>query len=125
MANSVYLEIQQLVLEGHIKEAEDETKHLYPTLLDSNPDLLFMLRCRHFVELVGQSMTRKDKPMEEMDGEGTNSSSSNYCNGDNVRESPDEEIESCNHKNGEEDMEITYSNGYQNGCEDEMGKLNQ
>ncbi|XP_021952312.1 ran-binding protein 9 [Folsomia candida] len=119
--------IQQLVLEGHIKEAEDETKSLYPNLLDSNPDLLFMLRCRHFVELVGQSMTRKDRPNEDLDGDATISSSSNYCNGDGIRlESPDEDIENnCGNKNGEdeeeEDMEIGYSNnGYPNGCGDEM-----
>lgn len=126
-----FTEIQQLVLDGHIKEAEEETKKLYPNLLDCNPDLLFMLRCRHFVELVGESMARKGRSVEDADGDITISSSSNYCNGDGVRESPDDDIGLCSSKagsggGGDEDMEIAYTsntNGYQNGGgdENEMG----
>ncbi|CAL8100848.1 unnamed protein product [Orchesella dallaii] len=109
--------IQQLVLDGHIREAEEETKKLYPNLLESNPDLLFMLRCRHFVELVGQSMPPKNKPLGEtldnsMDGETHES----ICNGNSWKEShrvTDNEKEGSK---GCEDMEITYTNGYQNGC---------
>jgi len=111
-------EIQQLVLEGRIKEAEEETKNLYTNLLESNPDLLFMLRCRHFVELVGQSMNRKDKRMEEEDLPSI-SNGNNFCNGDS-KESPDQEdLKAC------EEMDVAYSNGYQNGCggADEMGKI--
>lgn len=107
------------MLEGRIREAEEETKNLYPNLLESNPDLLFMLRCRHFVELVGQSMIRKDKPMEDEDI--VSISNGNFCNGD-TKESPNQE--SGDLKGCEEDMDVAYSNGYQNGCGagDEMGK---
>ncbi|UYV62173.1 RANBP10 [Cordylochernes scorpioides] len=47
--------IQKLVLEGRIGEALDMTKKLYPGLLDQNPNLLFMLKCRQFVEIVNGS----------------------------------------------------------------------
>ena len=111
-------EIQRLILEGHIPDAEEETKNLYPNLLDSNPDLLFMLRCRHFVELVGKSMTRKSKVVEE-----TSSDSllhqNNSCNGD--ARSKESQHDKRGTQDGSEEMEITYSNGYQNGCGDEMG----
>jgi len=60
--------IQQLILSGQILLAEQETKKLYPKLLDANPDLLFLLRCRHFVELVGRSIKNEDDD-EEMDYE--------------------------------------------------------
>jgi len=62
--------IQQLVLSGQIKEAEEETKKLYPKLLEANPDLLFILRCRHFVELVGRSKSEEsDDDMSGCDDE--------------------------------------------------------
>lgn len=116
-------------MDGQIREAEDETKKLYPTLLDSNPDLLFMLRCRHFVELVGQSMPPKHKPLGDsndnpMDGETHHES---ICNGNAWKESHRLMVnnEKAGTKGCDEDMEIVYSNGYQNGCNtagDEMGK---
>lgn len=121
-------EIQQLVLDGQIREAEEETKKLYPNLLESNPDLLFMLRCRHFVELVGQSMPPKSKPMEDsndnpMDGETLHES---ICNGNAWRESHRYvDNDKAGSKGCDEEMEIAYSNGYQNGNNaggDEMGK---
>lgn len=115
---SFQTEIQQLVLEGQIKEAEEETKILYPNLLDSNPDLLFMLRCRHFVELVGQSMARKSRLSDETEGDVAHNK---CCNGDGDRESLDSGEVASN--NRDEDMEVIYSNGYPNGCGDEMGKI--
>ncbi|KAL6107256.1 ranbp10 [Pungitius sinensis] len=44
--------IQKLVLAGRVGEAIDATQQLYPSLLEHNPNLLFMLKCRQFVEMV-------------------------------------------------------------------------
>ncbi|XP_020790633.1 ran-binding protein 10 [Boleophthalmus pectinirostris] len=44
--------IQKLVLAGRVGEAIEDTQQLYPGLLDHNPNLLFMLKCRQFVEMV-------------------------------------------------------------------------
>jgi hypothetical protein len=107
--------IQKLVLEGQIPEAEEETKNLYPNLLDTNPDLLFMLRCRHFVELVGKSMTRKNgrycKIVEDNDASHQHNGMENngVYNGNKSPSAKD------SHHGGCEDMDITYTNGYQNG----------
>lgn len=44
--------IQKLVLAGRMGEAIQTTQHLYPGLLEQNLNLLFMLKCRQFVEMV-------------------------------------------------------------------------
>ncbi|KAM4605556.1 ran-binding protein 9 [Polymixia lowei] len=44
--------IQKLVLSGRMGEAIETTQQLYPSLLDRNPDLLFMLKVRQFIEMV-------------------------------------------------------------------------
>ncbi|XP_030620471.1 ran-binding protein 10 isoform X2 [Chanos chanos] len=44
--------IQRLVLAGRVGEAIEATQQLYPGLLERNPNLLFMLKCRQFVEMV-------------------------------------------------------------------------
>lgn len=44
--------IQQSVLNGKISEAIRLTNRLCPNLLQSNPNLLFALKCRQFVELI-------------------------------------------------------------------------
>ncbi|XP_062245470.1 ran-binding protein 10 isoform X1 [Platichthys flesus] len=44
--------IQKLVLAGRVGEAIEATQQLYPNLLEHNPNLLFMLKCRQFVEMV-------------------------------------------------------------------------
>lgn len=46
------LGIQKLVLAGRIGEAIETTQTLYPGLLERNPNLLFLLKCRQFVEMV-------------------------------------------------------------------------
>ncbi|KAJ6221325.1 hypothetical protein RDWZM_007137 [Blomia tropicalis] len=46
------LKIQQFVLNGKIGDAIALTNRLYPTVLRDNPDLLFSLKCRQFVEFV-------------------------------------------------------------------------
>lgn len=45
--------IQALVLCGRISEAVRVVRASYPGLLDSNPELLFRLKCRQFVEMIG------------------------------------------------------------------------
>lgn len=45
--------IQKLGLAGRIGEAIETTQTLYPGLLERNPNLLFLLKCRQFVEMVG------------------------------------------------------------------------
>lgn len=44
--------IQQLVLNGRISEAIRQTNRLCPNLLQNNPNLLFALKCRQFIELI-------------------------------------------------------------------------
>ncbi|XP_065516996.1 ran-binding protein 10-like [Lathamus discolor] len=44
--------IQKLVLAGRMGEAIEATQQLYPGLLEHSPNLLFMLKCRQFVEMV-------------------------------------------------------------------------
>lgn len=44
--------IQQLVRSGKISEAIKMTNCLCPNLLQNNPNLLFALRCRQFIELI-------------------------------------------------------------------------
>ncbi|XP_029008762.1 ran-binding protein 10 [Betta splendens] len=44
--------IQKLVLAGRVGEAIEATQQIYPGLLEHNPNLLFMLKCRQFVEMV-------------------------------------------------------------------------
>ncbi|XP_017259649.1 ran-binding protein 10-like [Kryptolebias marmoratus] len=44
--------IQKLVLAGRVGEAIEATQQFYPGLLERNPNLLFMLKCRQFVEMV-------------------------------------------------------------------------
>ncbi|KAI9561190.1 hypothetical protein GHT06_012146 [Daphnia sinensis] len=45
--------IQDLISSGRLEEAIDTTLACYPTLLDSHPNLFFLLKVHHFVELVG------------------------------------------------------------------------
>lgn len=51
------LRIQQLVLAGKIGEAIAITERLYPDVLTDNPNLLFALKCRQFIELVAGNDT--------------------------------------------------------------------
>ncbi|XP_076322472.1 ran-binding protein 9-like isoform X2 [Tachypleus tridentatus] len=44
--------ILKLVLAGRIGEATETTRKLYPGLLERNPNLLFLLKCRQFIEMV-------------------------------------------------------------------------
>ncbi|KAK3589290.1 hypothetical protein CHS0354_026941 [Potamilus streckersoni] len=44
--------IQKLVLAGRMGEAIETTQQLYPGLLEHSSNLLFMLKCRQFIEMV-------------------------------------------------------------------------
>ena len=46
------VEIQALVLDGRLGEAIKTTQQFYPDLLENNLELLFVLRCRQFIEIV-------------------------------------------------------------------------
>lgn len=47
--------ISKLVLAGRMGEAIEATQQLYPGLLERNANLLFMLKCRQFIEMVNGS----------------------------------------------------------------------
>lgn len=49
---SSFTGIQKLVLAGRMGEAIENTTELYPGLLERNLNLLFMLKCRQFIEMV-------------------------------------------------------------------------
>lgn len=53
--NFFFSEILKLVLAGRMGEAIETTTRLYPGLLEHNLNLLFMLKCRQFVEMVNGS----------------------------------------------------------------------
>ncbi|KAJ0173896.1 hypothetical protein K1T71_010042 [Dendrolimus kikuchii] len=44
--------VSKLVLMGRVGEAVEATRRLYPGLLERDPELLFLLKCRQFVEMV-------------------------------------------------------------------------
>lgn len=49
---AIFLGILRLVLAGKIGEAIADTQRLYPGLLESDPKLFFLLKCRQFIEMV-------------------------------------------------------------------------
>lgn len=51
----IYTEIVMLVMSGRMGLAIEHTQRLYPNVLESNLNLLFMLKCRQFVEMVNGS----------------------------------------------------------------------
>lgn len=48
-------EIINLVMSGRMGLAIEQTLRLYPGLLENNQNLLFMLKCRQFIEMVNGS----------------------------------------------------------------------
>ena len=55
MLMSLLTGILKLVLAGRMGEAIETTSKLYPGLLERNQNLLFLLKCRQFVEMVNGS----------------------------------------------------------------------
>lgn len=130
----------KLILSGRIGEAIDTTNRLYPGLLDRDPDLLFALKCRQFVEMVNGSdseVCQNGNPnqtsviqstkayvksanptgtVEEMNINNTiNGTSPQFVNGQ-IEDDVDMEESSVTNVNG-----IKNSNGYQNGNLDSNG----
>lgn len=54
--------ILKLVLSGKMGEAIETTSKMYPGLLEHNRNLLFMLKCRQFVEMVNGTDTEVCPP---------------------------------------------------------------
>ena len=52
---TIFAGIQKLVLAGRMGEAIETTQQLYPGLLERNTNLMFMLKCRQFIEMVNGS----------------------------------------------------------------------
>ncbi|KAK3086302.1 hypothetical protein FSP39_016557 [Pinctada imbricata] len=73
--------IQKLVLRGRMGEAIETTQQIYPGLLDRNLNLLFMLKCRQFIEMVNGTDTEVRGPAirspKSRHGSGSNRSSPN------------------------------------------------
>lgn len=51
----ISIEIVKLVMSGRMGLAIEHTQRTYPGVLESNLNLLFMLKCRQFVEMVNGS----------------------------------------------------------------------
>lgn len=71
--------IQKLVLAGRMGEAIETTQELYPGLLERNLNLLFMLKCRQFIEMVNGTDSEVRGPAfrspKSRHGSGSNKSS--------------------------------------------------
>lgn len=50
-----FAEILKLVMSGRMGLAIEHTLRSYPGLLENNQNLMFMLKCRQFVEMVNGS----------------------------------------------------------------------
>lgn len=55
MQFNLFPEILKLVMSGRMGLAIEHTLRSYPGLLENNQNLLFMLKCRQFVEMVNGS----------------------------------------------------------------------
>lgn len=70
--------IQKLVLAGRMGEAIETTQNLYPGLLERNPNLLFMLKCRQFIEMVNGTDSEVRSGRSPKSRESSPSMSPNY-----------------------------------------------
>uniref|UniRef100_A0A6I8QBV6 Ran-binding protein 9 n=1 Tax=Xenopus tropicalis TaxID=8364 RepID=A0A6I8QBV6_XENTR len=75
--------IQKLVLSGRMGEAIETTQQLYPSLLERNPNLLFTLKVRQFIEMVNGTDSEVrclgNRSLKSLDG--CSGSDSNCSNG--------------------------------------------
>ncbi|CAC5419815.1 RANBP9_10 [Mytilus coruscus] len=70
--------IQKLVLAGRMGEAIETAQELYPGLLEHNLNLLFMLKCRQFIEMVnGTDSEVRGPAIRSPKSQGSNRSSPN------------------------------------------------
>ncbi|XP_061384247.1 ran-binding protein 9 isoform X1 [Danaus plexippus] len=63
--------ISKLVLSGRIGEAVELSRRLYPGLLERDPELVFLLKCRQFVEMVNGTDALCADPEQAGPGEET------------------------------------------------------
>nr|XP_054748387.1 ran-binding protein 10-like isoform X1 [Lytechinus pictus] len=71
--------LQRLVLAGCMGEAIATTQRLYPNLLQQNPNLEFMLKCRQFVEIVSGTESEIRPPRSEPRSSRSSRSSSRHA----------------------------------------------
>lgn len=50
---TVNTEIREKVMNGEIQVAIDMTKELFPKVFETKPQLLFLAKCRRFIEMIG------------------------------------------------------------------------
>lgn len=66
-------EMRRAILSGNIDHALEVTNSHFPTVLAENPDILFHLKCRKWVELISKT-TELSKKQDAQEGRRTNSS---------------------------------------------------
>lgn len=73
--------IQKSVLNGRLGEAIELTYQLFPGILERNPNLLFALKVRQFIEMINQATTRPNNhSTDNNDGESTTQNHHNHSN---------------------------------------------
>ncbi|GBP31959.1 Ran-binding protein 10 [Eumeta japonica] len=101
--------VSKLVLSGRIGEAIETTRRLYPGLLERDQDLLFLLKCRQFVEMVNGSDSEVcEERSRESNGNGVHTSVISHtrtvCNGqDHIKQTngmSESIAEPCTEMNG-------------------------
>lgn len=129
--------ILKLVMSGRMGQAIEQTLRTYPGLLENNQNLLFMLKCRQFVEMVNGSdiecpPNSKSSPVQTSVIQSTksyqNGSSTNNVIGDGVQDNQDmknsENFSPVNSdSNRSHDLEINSHNDYMNDVEMENGHI--
>lgn len=112
------LKIQQLVLGGKIGEAIQTTNRLYPTLLKNDPNLLFALKCRQFIEFVcGNDDLTYSTNGNDCNGTSTNNNKMDLD--DNFEEEIESDRASIINNNGSNPVPST-----RNNSENHVGDLN-
>ncbi|XP_059475156.1 ran-binding protein 10 [Neocloeon triangulifer] len=118
--------ILRLVLAGKIGDAIADTQRLYPGLLESDAKLMFLLKCRQFIEMVSgvdvsdsQTPPRIGTPQQQSVIQSTKSYKKPRSNLAANFSSPVSDIsgseENSNSLNGETDVDME-ANNHNNGC---------
>jgi hypothetical protein len=101
------IDVQKLILNGQIGEAIDVTYHLFPGILERNPNLLFALKVRQFIEMVANL---------------NNSTPSSAACAKSTDRANSSESSTSVHTNGNS-ASSNNKNGHSNSNEEEMGKF--
>lgn len=102
--------IQQLVLNGRISEAIRLTESLCPSLLQNNPNLLFALKCRQFIELISGA-------------ESDYQPSSHYASSDNASNGLQRVEANCDQLDSS-NLNVKANNISNNGCNGNLASTN-